>query len=167
MNLLCLFRWQRGWTKRWARWPPSWNTVLRLSLSYKENVWCPCTAVHSTHVHSWRMASIGGGLKYFNTGIIIYLFTLRREENQLWRNRLNNFNCFKFTRDKTSDWCNCQHKYIKMWEYKTDRLYKSLLVLSAGVLCLLVNGRRCLRRPEQRTKSQSLVLACPPSPTSP
>lgn len=52
-------------------------------------------------------------------------------------------------------------------DQKESDFYTSLLVLSAGVLCLLVNGRRCLKRPEQRTKSQSLVLACPPYPTSP
>lgn len=37
---------------------------------------------------------------------------------------------------------------------------------STGVLCLLVNGRRCWKRPEQRTKSQSPVLASPQYLTS-
>lgn len=37
---------------------------------------------------------------------------------------------------------------------------------SVGVLCLLVNARRCWKRPEQRTKSQSLALAFHQYPTS-
>lgn len=115
--------------------------MLRLSLNSRGNVWYHCTAVLSTHVHSWRIASTGGEWKLLAFFLFLYIYIF--------------YLFIKFQKKKYI-------KYITFWESFDVFIFLPYV----GVLCLLVNARRCLKRPEQRTKNQSPVLAFHQYPTS-
>lgn len=101
-RFLCVLgRWPPGWMTPWAPWPLSWSTVLRLSLSSKENVWYHCNAALSIRVFSWRTASTGGEWKlFFNfhslpVDFIFFLQKMKPMFVKVWFNSLFFFSNLK------------------------------------------------------------------------
>lgn len=60
---------------------------------------------------------------------------------------------------------NSNNVFCREWKLFV-KVWLIFFLQSVGVLCLLVNARRCWKRPEQRTKSQSPALAFHQYPTS-